>query len=457
MKLRQSSVCVFCLMAVSGTYPTVARAQTTAFYDIWLSNRLQYERDFTGSDADYRPQMGIYGYGLLDGHLDLRLSGAGDFDLNREDTIDAAYEDSWPRFYDASLDFHDFGPVSHLILGRQDLPDVDYLHFDGLSLSLWESSPVGFFAFGGRPVSYYSSNAGEWLAGAGVRYRPAGSTQLQADAYKIDDRGENVFAYALRMSQYFSSGFGDMIEARWIEEDFRDLSARLYYHGSSKYDISGLIYWQAMSLGTDAHTADTRYFSMYSGFMRPVDKYLFFSFDANRYLGEHYTLSLGGSYKRVLDRAKEGGENFTNIDNSRLSAGFSVVDLPIPNLTFEVFASRYRHPAEGLWDLTGEVGYRFTPRFKASCGATKARYRFSDELFFLDRFGQPIPDETGGIKVSDVVFVEMRCKPAEHWLVALRCERETADDLSGNAYRIDLRVDYRFRISSKKTTGIRRK
>ena len=443
MKIREAFLCSCCFAAVCGGFAAAAQGDTKPVYDIWLSNRVQHESDATGSDTDLRQVLSVYGRDLLDGHLDLRLSGAHDFDLDREDTIDDAYSDEWPRLYEAALDLHDYGALSHLVLGRQRLSDVDYLHFDGLSLSLWEGEKVGVFGFGGRPFSYYSSNDGEWLAGAGARFRPLPSTSIQVDGYGIDDGGrETVFASALRVSQYFASGFGDTLEARWLDNDFRDLSVRLHCRQNAAFDISGGVYWQAERLGAADSTRGSRYFSLYSDFMRPAEEQLSFSINGNRYLGDHFTVSAGGGYKYILDREREGGQNTANVDSKRVTLGFSVADLPTPGLDLDLFASYYRHPDEDYCDLNGEIGYAFTPRFRASCGVTYAEYDFAEYLPFRDRFGQRIPDENGGRQTSRLVFLEAQYRPSARWRILGRAELEDVEQLSEDAYAVSLRVDY---------------
>ena len=249
-------------MTVSVVAATVARGGTQPVYDISLSNRFRYESDATGTDADFRPYASVYGHDLVDGHLDGRFSGALDLDTNGDDATDRAFNESWPRVHEAALDLHSYGALDHLVLGRQYLPRVDYLHFDGLSLSLCEKDRVGFFAFGGRPVSYYTpytSNAGEWLAGGGVRVRPLPSTEIQADAYGINDGGKDLLANAIRLSQSLGYGFSDSAEARWVDGGFSDLTARLYYMDPARYDVSTQVYWQAPQWGDDPRTRESRY------------------------------------------------------------------------------------------------------------------------------------------------------------------------------------------------------
>ncbi|OGV63397.1 MAG: hypothetical protein A3K19_30895 [Lentisphaerae bacterium RIFOXYB12_FULL_65_16] len=448
--LRLRWGCLFYLVAGCGVFTAGAEEARKPVYDVWLSNRFQYESDATGSDADFKQHLSLSGRDLMNGHMDLRLSGVNEFDLNGNDTTDAAYDQTWPRLYEAAVDLHDYDALSHLVLGRQYLPNVDYLHFDGLSLSLWEDEKVGLFAFGGQPVSVYTSTDGEWLAGGGVRVRPLSSTEIQADAYGIHDTGEDVLASALRMSQYFAPGFGDTVEARWIEDDFRDLSARLFYQNSGRFDVTGRVFWQAAQLGEDARTYDTRNFSEYSRLMGPSEEQLSLSLDGNYYLGEHYTLSAGGGYRYILDQSKEGGENVANVDSGRLSAGFSVADVPIDGLTFDLSASYYSHPDESFYDVTGELGYTFTPRFRASGGVTHQLYDYTDELLYVDRLGRPIPDENGGEQMSDVFFVESQYKLSNRWRFVTRGEYEVADELAEDAYMVSVRVDYHFRTASGK-------
>ena len=451
MRLRNKIAFPLCLVALYGVCSAIAQEGAKPVYDVWLSSRFQYESDATGSDADIRPYVSLYGHGLLDGHLDLRLSGAFDWDTNGEDSIDHANERAWKRVHEAAVDFHDYGPLSHLVLGRQYFPRVDYLHFDGLSLSLWDHGEVGVFGFGGRPVSYYSSNDNEWLAGAGIQYRPLDSTEIQVDGYGIDDLEEEDFVTAVRVFQSFPSGFGDAVEARWIDGDFRDLELRLYYHGAEKHDWSAMVYWQADQVGDDFHRSQSRYFSAYSGFMGPLEEHVLLSLDVNRYLGEHVTLSAGGSYRDFMDRDKEGGENFTNVDSARITAGFSVSDLPTPGLNFGLYANHYRNPEESSWDLTGEIGYTFSPRLEASCGVTRIRYDFSDDYFFRDRFDRRVIDENGGTHTGSLLFFEVRYKPAARWRIVVRGEREDTDGLpEEHSYLLSLRIDYRFRTARSK-------
>jgi hypothetical protein len=170
--------------------------------------------------------------------------------------------------------------------------------------------------------------------------------------------------------------------------------------------------------------------------MGPAEENLLFSLEGNRYLGKHLTLNAGAGYKYILDRDHEGGENFTNVDSRRLSAGLSVTDLPMAGFSFDLFGSYYLHPTEDFYEITAEVGYLFTPRLQVSTGATRGVYDFSDWLLF---------HETGGVQASNVVFLETRYQLSSRWRIVLRGEYEDVDGWSEDAYMVSVRVDYHYR------------
>lgn len=469
MNLRPSilCLCLCCLLMIAAVAIPASHGETQPIYDFSLSNRFEYRRDASGYDSDFRSYGSAAAYNLMNGHLDARFSGATDIDLNNASAYDDAYNESWPRIHEALLDFHDYGDLSHLVIGRQYQSNVDNLHYDGLSLSLCEQDKVGFFAFGGRPVSYYTAptdtpnpgshgpsttwheDDGGWLGGGGVRYRPMASTQLQADAYGISDQGTDYLANALRMSQHFSSGFGDNVDARWVDGDFRDLSTRLFYQDAKRYDVAATVFWQAQRVGEDAEDRDSRYFSSYSGFMGPADENLYLSLDGNRYLGQYVTLNAGAGYKYLVDRAQRSDANFTNVDSQRFTTGITVADWPIHGLVMDFAGSYYLHPDENFYELTSEVGYDFTKKFHAGCGVTWGQYEYNDWLPFVDRFNNPVPaqDDRGGIQTTTTRFVEAQYKFNTKWRVAVRAEDEEVPEMSGDAYAIKLRVDYHFRTS----------
>ena len=179
-------ILLFLLWGLIGIFPIRAEGEATdgattqsetqekkkAVFDVRSSTRYRTDSDDYGHDHDLYQYLSLHVYDMMDGHLDFYSHGAFDIDLNETDGSDNAYDEAWPRLNESYLDFHDYGPLSHLRIGRQFLYDVDDLHFDGLYSSFLEDEQLGFFIFGGRPVSYYSSNSNEWLAGGGVQWRP---------------------------------------------------------------------------------------------------------------------------------------------------------------------------------------------------------------------------------------------------------------------------------------------
>ena len=289
--------------------------------------RTQYEGRWAGrqDDHDMYQYLRFQTKDFYDNKLSIAGSGRLSEDLDGHEPKSGAFRDILDT-YDSSVNgrlYYLYGDIknplidnSTLRVGRQYIYSVDTILFDGVKYDQ-QIGPIETYAFGGLRASQYSSTYFDTVTGAGVAARPFIDTRTNVDYMRIiddsfidDEIGLNVwqkihedFNFYGRFDLLNSSPKDLMVKFSWDKIDWDanvDLSYFQFLHSIAEQSNNISPYYQVL------------------GTFRP---FYLISLTGYKGLGEHYGISSGVDYRRLIN---EDQENTFNRDYSREFFSFMV-------------------------------------------------------------------------------------------------------------------------------------
>ena len=410
----------------------------------WTS-RLRYDRDAEGSDYDATFFTNITIRDLIKDVLDFKLSGWGRWDIGRHDAFDRALDRKRVRLSEAYFDLRNLGPVSRLRIGRQYLYEVDSLHFDGATLKLLEERPLSFFFFGGRPVSYYESAGGDWLAGGGALWRPSWRTRHQFDLYLLREAGEFFALSGWRWNQVWGEGWRTNSRLRFIGADVRDfrLFATKYFERLSLgLDVDYYLQPRARDFEDELRTRGLSTFGRLFG-SRVRNHRL--GINLSKSLGLDWMVQFGASARDRIGSDDE--DSFTAIASNHAYISVSRFNAWISDLDLTFAFNRIDNENDNLYSFTGEANYRPNDRWAFSLGSSYSRYKIDPIDFPTGLNGQDDLE----LFLKDIrtlsYFFEVRWRPSKRYDLRAEVAWEDTDVFDRHGLTLRLTVNYHLRRS----------
>lgn len=448
---------LFCTVSVSGwtqddeaeeaVAEEVESASSGFFTGMKLSGMLHTTYQFreTGGidDHDLTNYMSLYAKDVWKDRVDIGGSMIwhqdldGDGNIRRDPFLDLDQANNNDvRFFTGYADVKDLiFDDSRLRVGRQYFEEIDLIHFDGAAYLFEPIDRFDLSIFGGRPVSFYSSNDGEALYGFNAEYQFTPQTKAAARYYRYDGDGFNDDLGAVEVWHLFTPNLQSHAEFSLLDADPYILQADLLARVDSlDLDTSFQIVhlFETVSDHTISFNPVFPILNSYEPFTRG-------SVHAVKGMGQYWSLTAGIDV-READDTNPVVDN-TNRDYRRYSAGAEFY--PLEKLTISVTGEFWdADPNDEFTGITGEVEYEPTSQWTLTAGMDYGEYvqEFRDEFLFF--FGN-----ADVFKVSpDVItyYGRVRYKPNQKTYSSVLLEVEDNDIDQDEYYTVRLEVGIRF-------------
>ncbi len=420
------------------TSPPQASAAIPAHYAGRV--RLDYEYRSQGGqqDEDLFGYWSASGRDLQNGRVDFYLSGRMHSDLDgstRSEGTFRSLDDAGGvienRLQQAYLEAHDRPGDLRLRVGRQYLDVADYMQVDGVQAILFENGRLGGRVFGGVPVSYYSSVAGDYYGGVSLVGRPwsGNRTRLTFSQYADDSLGTYDNSYFLDVRQQITDGVWSRGRASVLNDEFRMGSVDVtcfspsaetsYYAGASRWG---------------AATARTGVYSPLYELLGEQEPYTHFYARMSYAICPTLMISPGASCQLVdRNRADYSNRDYRDYD---LTLTYE------PNRLFSSSLSAQYwdlESGENFLGLSGEVRFRRSKSWEIGAGCSYASYTYSsysDISYSFSGGGVEITEDgtvTRETPYSLTYFLRAKWHATKYLILRMQCDIEEdkeASDLS---------------------------
>lgn len=400
-----------------------------------------------GDDQDLYEYLSISLEDLIPARLDAELSLRlrEDFDdashpLNFSDDlfidVDETRDDQWAdRIGTAWLDIHDLGlDHSSLRIGRQYLPVFDGLHVDGARLALDRlGERFDFVAFGGRPVSYFSSTHGDSALGAAGTYRFSPYARMRAKYYRYTDDGRNLDDDQAELELWMRRGNWAFFHASLgtLDSDLKDLilDGKLILHDLDAYLI--LRYYRLLSEIED----NTLEFSPFFAVLNELEPFSRSDIRLTKSLADCLDI-FGGVSIRKEDSGSDDSGYVANSDYQRYDLGLTLY--PCDDLSITATGQHWDiDSGRRFMGVTSEVAYKPIDTLTVSAGNAYGEYRVE----YYDSFQQTKFKERPDVRTY---FASLKWRALPNATLSTKFEIEDNDEEDDLFYRLYTSFGVRF-------------
>ena len=337
--------------------PTLAAAQDSGGYLKGTAEAgYRFRSDGTHSDQDWTEWLSLKGYKPVKSLGDLSFVFSGKLS---EDTDGKASPSNYDPFRDISDSYRPAprgmgwiylayaelnrpGAFQLLRAGRQDLPDLFPLPFDGGLVTVEPSSKVhlNLTGFGGIPTNLFEQDhrSGDALAGGYLDWRPCRTLSFRGgyvalrDRVELLDRTEETLQYGLTFLQgaWFPRP-GDILISRvtFRDTELRDVTVRASLRDEAhNLNLSAFYTGQYVTREVEPLTADA--FAILLGELRP---YNLGGIVLYKGIGERFSVE-GGAVARGL--SGDNTENLYNHSFQRYTVSLWLNKVPLAKSQFTV-------------------------------------------------------------------------------------------------------------------------
>ncbi len=372
--------------------------------DVSGSFRATYDYRGLGSYDDHDAYGFWYlrGRNLADKRVEIYTSGRLHSDLDGDSSssydpfgsIDDG-EQGKLRLLQFYVDVHDPEKRMAMRYGRQYVDVADYIQMDGAQAMLFENGRLGGRVFLGKPVSDYSSVAGDAFGGVSLVGRPWWGNVSRATYAQYHDGSESATddGIFLDMKQQVSDELRSRAYLSLMNEDIRMGGADLYYISMSDQVFDAMLgvrrwgdydaYSRVYSPLIDALGDEEPYTTAYGRFTTELLPWLY--------------LSPGAMVKQPDD------SDFTNRSFERYDLNFILE--PSDALTASVALEYWDvEESDSFFGLSGDIRYRYRRLWEVSAGAAYVDYSYyqlSDySVVTDDNQAPPLIDPLDGTRVE---------------------------------------------------------
>jgi hypothetical protein len=318
----------------------------------------------------------------LNTDIDGRVSGApgqGVYVFDRDpfySVYDSRNDEEWADLYTGFVDLYNGSPDSgYLRIGRQYLPEFDYINADAVTLKLPVTSWAKVTAFFGQAVSYYSGHTEDWTGGVALELQQSDCARWLLEWHRYtDDYAEND-SFAVETWQQLWSGANLHARFRGLDGEARDLTVN-FSQFVPVFDLTLFLDYHRLfsTLGLESRQDSPLYLSGLSE-EHPFN-YLSARFD--KALPCNFGLSGGFDMQEV----SEGYHDYSNRDFQHGDITLSFY--PTPKWYYSISGEWWdSSPDSSFFGYSGEIGYRPTKCIDWTIGSAYGSYvfRYYDERY----------------------------------------------------------------------------
>ena len=411
-------------------------------YDARLRTDYDYRSQGSQSDQD----LYEYWYGgardLAGGRLDVYGSGRSHQDLDGTPSssladnqflgISDASKTKQDRLLQLYADGHDLDGNFSGRVGRQYIDSSDFLHLDGVQVSLFEKARLGIGGYYGNPVSYYSSLDGDHAGGVWLTGRPWEGNRSKITFAQYDDHnGATDHDYFLESQQNLTESSKVSGQASVLNDEFRMVRGDFYYFapGGGTDFYCGGSHWGSF----DAKTIE--YSPLYNVLGQQEPATYAYARISQR-LSPYFMVTPGVSCRFAEGDAHEyANRNYNDYDvaltfepNKKISASVS----------FDYYDMS---GGDSFLGLSGEIRYRQARLWEIALGTSYADYTYNSysDISYSMNGGQTTFSQDGTVSVENpnsyTYFLRMKWNITKRLAMRLQGDIEDNNTSSDLAYR----------------------
>jgi hypothetical protein len=318
----------------------------------------------------------------LNSDLDGRVGSApgyGNYIFDRDpfySVDDARHEREYLDLYTGYVDFFDGLPENGFLrIGRQYLPEFDYIHADAVKLELPVNSIAKVKAFFGQAVSFYSGHTGDWTGGVGLELKPSTQNKWWFEIHRYEDDIEDNGSYSVETWQSPWEGAWLHAKFRGLDDRARDLSVNVSQY-FAPLDLTLLLdYNRLFSELEDESRHDSPY---YRTALLAQQQRNYYSIRLDKALPCNLGISGGFAVQRVSEDDRDYGNR--DYENGDITLTF----YPSSNWYYSISGEWWNaDPDNSFFGYSGEIGYSPNKCIDWSIGSSYGQYvfRYEDELY----------------------------------------------------------------------------
>lgn len=332
------------------------------------------------------------------------------------------------RPYEFYAEIKDVNFIDNVRAGRQYMPEVENLHFDGLKLEFDGFKGMRLTTFAGLPVHLFeTSESGDFLAGASIAFQPIKGSSIRLDSAYINDNNndiggndDNLFAFSLR--QNIKEWWNIFANFSMIGQTARDAGLRSQWVFPDKdLDINLSLKKQLSTL--EDLTIELDDFNVITGDYFPYTEY---SINAYKGVSKYLGIGLGFNIRRLNDSSNEGPFNH-EFDNYYLT--LSSHDFPIKGASISATINFYNTDD----DETRSLGFNLREKVGDNLTLMLGTY------YSLFKFDSLTQSERDNVRTF---FFNPKYQITDRWEIELDYEFEMTDQES--FHTVESGLKYRF-------------
>ncbi len=291
------------------------------------------------------------------------------YDLDPFYSVDDARDTEYADLYTGFIDLYDIHPENGFLrIGRQYLPEFDYIHADAVSLNLPITEWAKVLAFVGQPVSFYSGYDGDFTGGAGLELQQSPGSRWLFEFHRYEDDYAGNDSYKAETWQKLWEGAFFHARFRGLDGKARDLAVNVSQYISPLDLTLFLDFRRLFSELSDESRHDSPLY--YSG-LDDWQPHNYFSVRFDKALPCNVGLSGGFDVQRI----SEGEQTYGNRDYEHGDITLSFY--PWKNWFYSISGEWWNtDPESSFFGYSGEIGYRPNKCWDWTIGSSYGNYVF---------------------------------------------------------------------------------
>ncbi|MCA9411860.1 MAG: hypothetical protein KC917_08285 [Candidatus Omnitrophica bacterium] len=412
---------------------------TTVYQSRWLADE--------DSDQDIYQYWNLEADEIVPGHargafslrlntdIDGRVSGApgrtiggpgsGTYVYDRDPfySVDDARDREYVDLYTGYVDLYDGDPNQGFVrIGRQYLPEFDYIQADAIKLELPVNSWAKFKGYFGQAVSFYSGHDGDWTGGLGLEIQQSPTSKWWMEYHRYEDDISDDHSYSIETWQQPWEGASIHALYRGFDDQARDLQVSLAQY-FSPWDLTLFLDYQR--LFSELGDLSRQNSPLYRSGLLEQNPYNRYSIRFDKALPCNFGLSGGFSAKRVSNNDQDYGNH--DYENGDITLSFYPSEKWYYSISGEWWNT---DPESSFFGYSGEIGYSPNKCFDWTIGSSYGNYVFRYE------------DESQGVLYRESPFIKtyytsLKMNVTDRSHVKVNFEIED-DDRDNDYYRLRL-------------------
>jgi hypothetical protein len=313
----------------------------------------------------------------FDGRVD-SAPGHGTYVFDKDPfySVDDSRRREYADLYTGFVDLYNGTPNNGYIrIGRQYLPQFDWINADAVTLSLPVTEWAKVTAYAGQAVSFYSGHDGDFTGGVALELQQSACSHWLFEYHKYDDDIASNNSYAAETWQQLWQGAFFHGRVRGLDDQARDLTLNVSQY-ITPLDLTLFFdYHRLFSELGDESRQDSPLFR--SGLL-DQHPFNYYSFRFDKALPCNIGLSGGFDVQRVSQNQQDYGNH--DFEHGDVTLSF----YPSRQWYYSISGEWWNTaPSSSFFGYSGEIGYRPNKCFDWTLGTSYGNYvfRYADERF----------------------------------------------------------------------------